>query len=383
MTDQWIEVFRKGKHTDSQGRTRTWSEADLDKIIAASTGKEIPAVCGHPKTDDPAWAWVEAVKKEAGSIWVKFKDIVPEFAEMVTKKMFPHRSVAINPDFSIRHVGFLGAVPPAIKGLAPITHAAEQPMAVIEFADYNDLAIADLFRRMREWIIEKFGSDDADRVIPSDQLGFIQQQAAEEDEEEEVTAGNGGFKQKEEEMGITEVRSEEHTSEAVDGVKAQFSQKIEQLTAENAQLKQSSSEKEKAARKAEIKAFCEGLKKSGKLLPAWEAMGIQSFMEAIEEETETIEFSEGKKETPGAFFRRFLSELPKTVEFEEIAPAEDEEDVIATGEGQFAAATEAGKGFKVAVDQQRLALHRRVTAFAQKHNIPYADALKQVTAGTR
>jgi hypothetical protein len=64
---------------------------------------------------------------------VKFRDLVPEFVETVRRKMYPNRSIAINPDHSIAHVGFLGAKPPAVKGMAPIAGYAAQCPTVVEF----------------------------------------------------------------------------------------------------------------------------------------------------------------------------------------------------------------------------------------------------------
>jgi len=50
----------------------------------------------------------------------KIKDLVPEFTEMLKKGLFKKRSIALYPDLALRHIGFLGAVAPAVKGLADI-----------------------------------------------------------------------------------------------------------------------------------------------------------------------------------------------------------------------------------------------------------------------
>lgn len=133
----WVEVFRVGKHTDSGGNTREWTEQDLDTIISKydPSNHEAPAVIGHPKDNAPAYAWVESLKKESGSLFAKFKQVVPEFAEAIESGLWKKRSIALYPDMSLRHVGFLGAMPPAIKGLADIQFASGDECMTIEFSE--------------------------------------------------------------------------------------------------------------------------------------------------------------------------------------------------------------------------------------------------------
>src|SRR4030067_623413 len=117
----WIPIFKTGTHTDSNGNTKTWTEGDLDKIASYNpTEHEAPVVIGHPKDNSPAWGWVEAVKKEGSVLYATFKDLIPEFKDMVKKQMFKKRSISLYPDGTLRHVGFLGATPPAVKGLADV-----------------------------------------------------------------------------------------------------------------------------------------------------------------------------------------------------------------------------------------------------------------------
>lgn len=115
----WVEVFKSGVHTDSKGVTRTWSNEDLDAIVHNYNPNELeaPVVIGHPATDAPAYGWVEKVKRDKDRLMVKFKKVVPEFLKLVDNGMYRKVSVAINANNTLRHVGFLGAVPPAVKGL--------------------------------------------------------------------------------------------------------------------------------------------------------------------------------------------------------------------------------------------------------------------------
>ncbi|MDY6989228.1 MAG: hypothetical protein SWQ30_14350 [Thermodesulfobacteriota bacterium] len=118
----WIEVFKTGTHTASNGKTMTVSEADLDRIANQYNPKhhEAPVVIGHPKEADPAYGWVERLKRSGSTLLAKLKDLVPEFVELVKKGLYKKRSISLFPDLTLKHVGFLGATPPAVKGLADV-----------------------------------------------------------------------------------------------------------------------------------------------------------------------------------------------------------------------------------------------------------------------
>jgi len=118
----WIQIFRAGKQTDSSGNERNFERGDLDRIVSSYDPRvhEAPVVIGHPKENAPAFGWVESLKREGDILFARLKDLVPEFVDMVKKGLFKKRSIALNPDLSLRHVGFLGAMPPAVKGLEDI-----------------------------------------------------------------------------------------------------------------------------------------------------------------------------------------------------------------------------------------------------------------------
>lgn len=118
----WIEIFRVGKHVDGAGEEKEWQKEDLDRIVSSynPAWHEAPVVIGHPETDSPAYGWVEALKREGEFLLAKLKDLAPEFLDWVRRGFYKKRSIALYPDLTLRHIGFLGAVPPAIKGLADV-----------------------------------------------------------------------------------------------------------------------------------------------------------------------------------------------------------------------------------------------------------------------
>ncbi len=82
--------------------------------------------------------------------------------------------------FYLRHVGFLGAQPPAIKGLKDIAFN-ENEEGVIEFsASVDELTSASrvtlsVFRKFRKFLIDKFSREEADEVISSWALEDLEQ----------------------------------------------------------------------------------------------------------------------------------------------------------------------------------------------------------------
>ena len=71
--------------------------------------------------------------------------------EMALKK----RSASFYPDGRLRHVGFLGAAPPAVKGLADIGFTAEEDHITFDFQEQRIHAVGRILQRLREFIIEK------------------------------------------------------------------------------------------------------------------------------------------------------------------------------------------------------------------------------------
>ena len=127
-----IHIFKTGTHTDSHGQTLTFSEADLAAAVAAYDPNlhQAPIVVGHPKTDNPAYGWVQSLNGDGGNLFATPEQVNPEFSEQVAAGSYKKVSASFYPPNSpanpvkdayyLRHVGFLGAEPPAIKGLQPI-----------------------------------------------------------------------------------------------------------------------------------------------------------------------------------------------------------------------------------------------------------------------
>lgn len=131
-----IEIFRAGTHTASDGRTLSFSAAMVAGCARAYDPgvQEAPLVVGHPKENAPAYGWVAGLEFRDGVLLARPNQVDPDFAEMVKAGRFKKVSSAFympdapnNPApgaLYLRHVGFLGAVPPAVKGLKSASFAA-------------------------------------------------------------------------------------------------------------------------------------------------------------------------------------------------------------------------------------------------------------------
>ncbi len=90
--------LQAGKHSDSQGRQASSRPADLDQMVVNHKLGAAPAVLGHPKTDDPAYAWTAGLKRDGNSLLAKFEDINPAFEAGVGSGAYRNRSVRVLKD---------------------------------------------------------------------------------------------------------------------------------------------------------------------------------------------------------------------------------------------------------------------------------------------
>lgn len=136
--ENYIEVFKAGTHEDSRGKTATWSIQHLDEMVANHKKHgSAPLVIGHPKTNDPAYGWVKSLKRINDVLLAKFHKINPEFKAAVEGGSYLNRSIRIIKQadgFRLGHVGWLGAMLPAVGGLKPIELNLDKNTESFEFS---------------------------------------------------------------------------------------------------------------------------------------------------------------------------------------------------------------------------------------------------------
>jgi len=143
-----IHIFEAGQHTAMEGTTLNFSEKMLKEIADNYTPAthESPLVIGHPKNDDPAWGWVKRVVSKGKSLFVEPHNVQEQFKETVKEGRYKKISAAFYSPFAhnnptpgkwnLKHVGFLGAAAPAVKGLQPVSFS-EDNEGILCFEDVH------------------------------------------------------------------------------------------------------------------------------------------------------------------------------------------------------------------------------------------------------
>lgn len=325
-----IHIFKTGKHTSAGGTTLEFNE---DILSNAATGydpslHEAPIVIGHPKSNGPAYGWIKSLEFSDGDIHAEPHQVNADFEEMVTNGAFKKVSASwylpdspTNPKpgtLYLRHVGFLGAQPPAIKGLQAIEFN-EATEGVVEFEESWDSAwnlqgITGVFKRMREFLIDKFSREEADTVIPDYVIEDLSRSA-----ERKLTQDQPTQNYEENDMTLEELQAKVDQLEAD---KATISAERDQLQERVTNFE----EQEKNAKRERLEASVDALIKQGKVLPAHRAQVI-AFAEMLDESGKTVEFGEGdnKEEVTGsAALMKFIEAQGQKVDFNEHT-ADDEE----------------------------------------------------------
>jgi len=321
-----FEIFKAGKHTTSQGATFEFADADLDAIAAGYDPAvyEAPIVVGHPKTNGPAYGWIKGLSVREGKLVAEPKEIEPAFSDLVQAGRFKNRSAAFyRPDspnnptpgaYYLRHVGFLGAEPPAVKGLKPVEFADAGDSLVfadLEFADWRQVWVLDsigrLFRGLRDYFIETKDVETADRIISQYDIDNLVQSAADLRAENTIEQTGSAF---------SENKDDTMTTQTAAASQADLDRRLAELDAREQRLKDGEttfSENQRKTRAVEDAAFVDQIVKAGRL-----PIGLQATATALfsDLKDDVLTFSEGDDKvdtTPRAAFRSLLEKLPVPV----------------------------------------------------------------------
>ncbi|RDF07421.1 peptidase [Haemophilus sputorum] len=177
-----IEIFKAGECKDANGVKVTITPDDLQQVVDSYDANvfEAPAVIGHPEHNHPAYAWVKGLRLEGDVLKAELHQVDPAFSELVEKGRYKKISASFylpnsesNPKkgfLYLRHVGFLGAAAPAVKGLkTPIF--AENESGVVDFSDYIDKKSLELEElkaenaRLKEQMAEKLAQDKKKEIV--------------------------------------------------------------------------------------------------------------------------------------------------------------------------------------------------------------------------
>lgn len=317
---QPLQIFRAGRHIAADGSVVEFTAEDIAATVAAYDPAlhRAPLVVGHPKTDDPAYGWVDRLEAAQPIMLAHPADVEPQFAELVNAKRYPNKSASFyRPDaptnpkpgvWYLKHVGFLGAAAPAVKGLKPAQFA-----------------------------------DDADGVVLFTDLPTT-----------DVTPAEAGIQPQPETPMPEDTRDAQFAEReaAIAARETQFAEREAALAAREAEIRAAA----EAARVREITAFVEAQVAAGRVLPRHQAplvaliaaQPIDSEMTFAEGETEV-------KSAPADWLRKFIGELPVQVDYTERAPGTGTAPTLSDKEVADAAASfreaQAAKGITISVAQ--------------------------------
>jgi hypothetical protein len=294
FNDGWIEIFRAGNYGDKG----IFSATDLDRVISNydPDHHEAPACIGHPKDNLPAYGWTSQLKRDGDTLLAKFKEVDPDFESLVKAGRFKKRSAAFYLDGAgkvagLRHVAFLGAQPPEVKGLKNLN-----------FEDNG-----------RSFISVNFGEEEAVEVT-------------EKTIREQISAFFSevfGKKSGESATTFSEADVKRIAAEAVTAATKPLQDKITQLETDQKAQNTKFSEREQQLAQAAISQRAveaiNGLKGKGKWIPAFEKAGLPLLFDEISKISTTVEFGEagadGKKPqvAPVQLLVSFMEGLPQIV----------------------------------------------------------------------
>ncbi|MEW5727730.1 MAG: peptidase [Pseudomonadota bacterium] len=387
-----IQISKPGRHVASGGtQVVTFSDKPGEPFSLVDVAAvydpalhQAPLVVGHPQTDDPAYGWVTGLSFAEGVLQVEdVEQLNAEFADLVNGGAFKKVSASFFlPDspnhpkpgtLYLKHVGFLGAAAPAVKGLKSVSFAGDgQGTITIEFAD--DLgwtlssalrAVGRMARGIREYIIERDGKETADRVVEGWDLDRLAELAG----DAEPAPAHATFSENNPEDGPMPLTEEQIKAREADLAKREtaLAGREEAVRTKEAQF----ADIEAKHRRADNEHLLDQLIKDGRFV-ATQRDQVLAFMDGLDHATATIDFADadGKtvKVSPLDAYREQLKKSPKVVEFGEIAGADKAAATIdfACAPGSLA-------------DQDRLALHQRALAFQAKNpGTDYIAAVKAV-----
>jgi hypothetical protein len=360
-----IEVFRIGTFTPMEGDPITYTAADL-KAIADNYDYAVapaPIVVGHPTTDAPAYGWAQSFEfdGERGRLDAVVGEIDAAFSDAVRKGSYKKVSLsffrpdsAANPVPGVwypRHIGFLGGAAPAVSGLknAQFSGADQTVVFNAAFGERGFEQTASLLQALREFLIEKFGREDADKALPSYEIEWLG------DTEIQPSARPSTL------FSAPEPKQEPSLTQKTDPA---FAAREAKLTADQAAVTKRLSE----LAHAEHASFADAMVNDGKLIAASKDK-LVSILDAISDDTLSVSFAAGEAPISAAkALRALLAEQPKIVSF-------GRQDLPLEGANDTVSFASDGKP----VDADQLARHEKALAYQRQHpGTAYLDAVRAV-----
>ncbi|PLD17816.1 hypothetical protein B6J54_03390 [Klebsiella quasipneumoniae] len=316
-----LAVFAPGTHTAMDGRTITFTAEDCIDLANSydPSVSEAPFVIGHPSLTAPAYGWAERLEFRDGIVYAAPRQVNPAFAEAFNAGSYKKRSLSIyQPDspgnpkpghFYARHVGFLGAVPPGVKGLPDAQFAeVSGDNGPLEFAlPWEADNLASLFQSLRDWVIQEKDIEQADSIIPQWRIQSILDSAT-DDRKSSISPLAYA-----EENNVDPNQTPTVTAEELARRETALAEREEKLRKDEEAAKL----RDAKVRRDAVVSYADGLVKAGSILPRQKNTVVEVLLSL---DTTPLSFADGDatvNKTPEELLRDVLSQKPKVMDFSE------------------------------------------------------------------
>lgn len=356
-----FDILAAGSHTSHSGQGVNLSLDDLQQVadsydpqrfraplIVTSPAHSVPVADDEAHAAEFAYGTPDSLRVVGNKLRAVFSKLSQKFVDWtregailnVSSSLYPpgHPGNPTPGKYSLRHIAGLGATPPAIKDLAPLSLAEWEGEGVLDFGefglddgegclnfgDYWSMSTCDvtamLFGKLRDMLIEQHGAEKTDEILPMKALGMLAQDKERDYLDEELRDLRKRIGMLEGDRPPSPVNYSENqmneeelkqAKEAADAQDAALAKRAADLDKREADL-----------RRTGFEQFCESELK-GKLIPAIApASEVVDFMEFLANpSSEVLSFSEDKADAkPLDWFQGFLKRaLVNQVDFSENA----------------------------------------------------------------
>lgn len=302
-----IEFMRTGSFNDGNNKKVIVDHKMLDEIVGSyDLTNAAPLVFGHPKENGPAYGWVKSLRRIGDRVVAIVEKVPDAVRELIASGAYRKVSASFFPsNFKnnpvpgktyLRHIGLLGATPPAIKGLAEIKLSGSDDGSVtIDFSEASDgsKSAGSEFRAVLEKIIETLSAflkpEEIEDLLPKSAVDFLD---GDGNDNLEIVVFN----------------------EAYDALSGALEKRLKTVV-----------ELSDNARKNKNKLVCDQAIKEGRLTPA-NGPRTLDFLDRLDDET-PIEFSDGENSevesmTLAEQYRKLLASQPPCIILSEVSQAD-------------------------------------------------------------
>ena len=348
LNGQELELFRIGNY----GAKGNYTAADMQELVANySAAGEVPITIGHPAKDDEfAYGWLKSVRFSGDTLYGTPGEVAPELDDLAKPPAkIKHRSVAFFPPSQVggkkrlRHVAFLGAVPPHVQGLKPAKFSSEA-YEEFQFSEGIEMDEAQKQEQMKKTVGE------------------------------EIRAFFSSFGGSEKPAAVDQAKL---TADVTAAVEAKFAAQLEvEKTAREAVVLEFSTFKKAnvtTISQARADKAVSDLKANGAWVPAYDKLGVSQLFSALAGHEETITFSdaENKEQKPDLL-------TAATTVFSAVGRIVPAGAVVKPATAQTAAAPAQVNGTDV--DPDSATFSAMVTTRATEKSIPWTEAYKELSA---